>query len=504
MDKRISELCNMLPACPYQDGLIAGFKDRSVIEGFGKWVNNLEISDLENSNKWKENGFELVLCYLPDTQQTTVIRNVFRALHKGGTGVFLIPSKISAGYLEKIISAQENDTNQGSRKTLRSYGLTPSLEDIRLIVPLRNKACIAASLALYQPSLKKAKIRKHLAYILGRAGLSSLWIPYRLIISQNAHTVSLQGIPTLAKKHFGDHVEVALFTGTPGYLRKTTIQIMDQTGSILGYCKVSNNTQTKAVLQNEADMLDLLSRLSLGNALTPAKLFAGESHAGDFCLIQSTKKSYMSSAPLIPDDMHLDFLTRLIGQTRREGAFLESPGYCEVAERLTSVCGYADTGKYQELSKALEWASQVLSRNKITLFLAHRDFTPWNTFISKGQLFVFDWEFARSGWIPLADAFHFILQKGILVDRCQPDVLWEKLFSVTSREGRFIRQCAALIGASDETILALLAFYLCDIITMYLYHYGQDGHTPPDGETLIGSWVGLLQILHNKRGAYLS
>jgi hypothetical protein len=500
MDKRISELCNLLPADQYQNGLIAGFQDRSVIDGCGKWIDNIEISDLENSNKWKENGFDLVLCYLPNTQQTTVIRNVLRSLHKGGTAVFLTPSKISAGYLEKIISAQENDTDQGRRKYLRSYGLTPSLEDIRLIVPLRNKACTAASLALYQPSLKKAKMRKYLAYIIGRAGLSSLWIPYRLIISQNSHVGSQQGIPAHAKKIFGNHIDFALFTGTPGYLRKTTIQIMDHAGSILGYCKIGNNPQTKAVLQNEADMLDLLSRLSLGRALTPTKLFAGESHSGDFCLIQSTKKGHLSSAPLIPGDVHLDFLTRLMEQTGREGAFLESPCYREVAERLTSVYGYADTGKYQELSKALEWASQVLSRNKITLFLAHRDFTPWNTFISEGQLFVFDWEFARTGWIPLADAFHFILQKGIIVDRCLPDVLWQRLFSESSSYGRFIKQCSAVIGAAEETVLALLAFYLCDILTMYLYQYEQEGVVPPDGQRLIGSWTGLLNMINKRKG----
>lgn len=497
MDKRIAEICHLLPHSRYQKGVIAGFQDKQVIDGFRKWVENLRIDDVGKADKWEKDSFDLIITYFPGRLRSSIIKDTFSALRNGGTAAFLVRSRASASSVKNTILNQTD--SQGL--VLEVYGLTPSLEDVRLAVPLQNRACAAASLALYQPSLMKARIMKYAAYFLGRAGLSSLWAPCKLIIFQKGSAGSLNGLPLLTKKLFRQPVEYALFTGTPGYLRKSTVQIMDPTGAILGYCKIGDNPQTRDVLSNEAELLRFVNALSLGNAQAPEALFAGDTGAAAYLLIQSTRKGHLSAGPLIPDVRHLDLLTKLMGQTKCESAFRASACYREVNDRLSSVRGYAGEQHYQEIKDALEWSSHVLNRERIMLCLAHRDFTPWNTYVSDGKLFVFDWEFARPNWAPLTDAFHFILQKGILVDKAQPDTLWNRLMSESSKEGRFVRQCASTINASGDTLLVLLAFYLCDMTTMYLFHYGQEAETPPDGVRLISTWRKLLQMTQERRGA---
>jgi thymidylate kinase len=49
--------------------------------------------------------------------------------------------------------------------------------------------------------------------------------------------------------------------------------------------------------------------------------------------------------------------------------------------------------------------------------MSHGDFTPWNMYEKKGRLHIYDWELSRKD-IPLGfDAFHFIIQHGILASR---------------------------------------------------------------------------------------
>jgi len=480
--------------------MAAGFQDASVREGFKRYVQNLEFSDADYTTGWKHDAFDLVLCHIPMPPRSGLLEDVFLSLRKRGTCVFIAPARISSEYLEKRLLAQA----AGNTSTVKTYGLAPSLDEIRLMAPLMNNACATASLALYQPSLKTAKARKLVAYTLSRLGLAGIWTPYRIVVMDNGRDESKQGLRRLAEEHFGRAVEFALFTGTPGYLRKVTVQIMDTSGNILGYCKIGNSLQTKDVLQNEAAMLKLLSGLSLGRSMIPSLLFAGESHAGDFFLIQSARKGPLSSAPLTPGDIHVDFLTRLAEQTGREMEFLQSSCYREVAKRFTSVRAYADTDHYRRLGHVLTWLEKALSGKKMMLCVAHRDFTPWNTYISGGRLNVFDWEFSRRDWAPMTDAFHFIIQKGILVDRCLPDALWERLFSASSRDGRFIRQCAAATVVEKSDIPALFAFYLCDIVTMYLSHNGQERCVPPDGKILRETWMGLLGMVLSRSMADVS
>lgn len=489
MDERIVETMLLLPGNSFERGLVSGTSDKKVIESLEKRVGHIEMTDPRNLGNAKKGSFDVVLSFCDASSDAAQVRSALDAARPDGIVMVVMPS----GYfrfprISRVFSGS------------RVYGLSPSLDDLRLAVPVENRACAAASLALYQPSLKRARVRKVVAYYLARLGFAMVWARWLMFIWQKKESDTGKGLPSMLRERFGEDIELALFTGTPGYLRKSTLQIMDGSGDILGYCKVATNPQTKEVVDNEAQTLKLLLGVDLGAATVPELIFCGELPDATTVLIQSTRKKHLSSAPLVPETIHNDFLTRLFAETRTQQRFKESAAYREIADRLAAVEGFADRKLMRDLFSAFEWSARVLDDAKTPLCLAHRDFTPWNTFLAEDSLYVFDWEFARTAWIPLEDAFHFVLQKGILVEHAREDVLWQRLIEDTTQEGKFLRTHSMSIGIEGDVYYGYLAFYLVDIVTAYLLHYKDYGLTSKDGQELLNCWKAILARFVKTRG----
>lgn len=489
MDERLAETMLLLPENSFEKGLITGISDAKVIESLGERIRHIEMADAQGLGHVEKDSFDIVFSFFGATPDLRTVGRVLDAVRSGGTAIVVMPSGCSN--LSKISKAFPDS---------QVYGLSPSLEDLRLAVPLSSRVCTAASLALYQPSLAKARLRRAIAYCLARLGLVMVWARWLMLVWRKEAVDTGKGLPSAFRERFGEDVKLALFTGTPGYLRKPTIQIMDGYGAILGYCKVAGNPQTKAVVKNEARVLERLANFDLGTATVPKLIFSGAQPDGTIVLVQSTRKKHFSSAPLTPGDIHSDFLARIFAETRTLQKFKESSAYREVADRLPSVKEHMDEECARNLSAALEWTSEVVESEKVPLCLAHRDFTPWNTFLAGRNLYVFDWEFARFGWTPLVDAFHFVLQKGILVDHAEEDVLWRKVTEDREQEGRFLKKYAVSVGIEGAAYYGLLAFYLTDMVTTYLVHYREAGCDTMDGQELIRRWTGMLKRLMKARG----
>jgi len=479
----------LLPENSFEKGLIVGISDRRVIESLGKRIGHIETADTHGLANAKKSSFDVVFSFFKAVPDSRTARSILNAVRPGGTAIVVMPAGASS--LSKI------------SKTLpepQVYGLSPSLEDLRLVVPIGNGACTAASLALYQPSLTRAKMRKAVAYCLGRLGFATVWARWLMLVWGKERVDMGKGLPSVFRERFGKDVNLALFTGTPGYLRKPTMQIMDACGAVLGYCKIAGSPQTKAVVENEAHVLKHLVGVDLGAAIIPELIYCADQPDGTTVLVQSTRKKHFSSAPLTPTEIHGDFLGKLFAATRTQLGFKESPAYREVADRFPLVKRHADERLVRDLSVAFEWSSWVMEDAKVPLCLAHRDFTPWNTFLAEKHLYVFDWEFARMDWTPLADAFHFVLQKGILVDHAGVELLWQRVTGDREQEGRFLEKHAVSLHIEGEAYHSLLAFYLTDMVTTYLIHHGEDGYTPVDGQELIDCWMNMLTRLMKARG----
>jgi hypothetical protein len=373
-----------------------------------------------------------------------------------------------------------------------AFGIAPSIDDFRLMVPLSNHAVSSAALALYQPSLQMAKARKLLAYMLARAGMSRLWTPVVLFIAGKADAPGECDTLRIIKKISGAEVETALFTGTPGYLRKPTLQVMRKSGRILGFAKLAITKQTKELLENEYNTLLYVNKLDLGCAGVPGISYYGDCNEEIRMLFQSSDKTPLSSSYLKPTEKHFEFLARLHDQTGTKVEDQKEKYFCGIEGRIEALKGKIPHSLLFLLTDSLAIIGASLRNEKVRFGLAHRDFTPWNTYLSGKKIVIFDWEFAERAWPPLHDAMHFIIQKGILVDRAPAGKLLKRVLQADSVEGRFIESLRCCIGLAKACLSFLLLAYLLDMITAYSINNLACHSASNEDRLIMSTWQAML------------
>jgi len=275
------------------------------------------------------------------------------------------------------------------------YALTAARSNPRWwLLPLDSRRAAAAGLEMLQPVTTAATLAKTVARGLARFG------PHGLL---GGARFRLSGWPDLDGAFEGRIAHVAYFTGTHGPHRKTALQVMNVDGKILGYAKLSRADHVRPYLRNEAKMLARVAALGLKTAEAP-ELLATRDDGALTLLVTDSRKSREHSAPLVPGPEHIAFLRELHACTGRGGAFDALDTLSRRASDLAPLAG-------RDWSTRLARADTVLrpSADVIPVCLNHGDFTPWNSFLQGGRLYVFDWEYGNSTWPVGFDLVHFML-----------------------------------------------------------------------------------------------
>lgn len=364
-----------------------------------------------------------------------------------------------------------------SNPQIELLSVLPSIKNPRWIIPLKNKALFISSLALYQPSLLKAKLFKYLTILAVKGGLSNLAIKNRVYFQRNDESI---------KKIFKrDNLHYAFFTGTEGRHRKVTVQVMDEEGGILGYIKVSDNQDIDRLLKNEAEILGELLRLEIRTGLFPNVIYHG--HINDVnILVLDTLKSVHSKFSSNLSSAHISFLSEIFTKTAGSSKFKES-GF---AKRMKEKIARLETGRLKESYEAAsDFVEGKIGNMETLLGICHRDFTPWNTFFHNNKLYVFDWEYAEKEYPPLMDLFHFIIQDGILVRHLKPKDLLKRV----SKNQKMIDKYCDLIDIDKNLLNPLLLCYLLDI--SFLYIEREKGKIDSEIKKKIEIWGGMIDLL---------
>lgn len=268
------------------------------------------------------------------------------------------------------------------------------------LVPLGNGQVTASSFALFQPLLASARIMKLVVCMLSLMGLSWLWAKNKIYLSGASKLDAY--FPCLAEPAY------AYFTGTDSPHRKVAVQVMDSKGHIKGFAKLGSIPQVVSLLQNETAMLEKLRALQLKAVRIPQVLYSGPMGEG-YCLLTNTLKTPMTSSVTKFGRAHRDFLCELADATA-----LPPTTAAKVA------AGFERRIAHQEMQfdpiwrKRLQKAVETLAEDGqlvIPQCMNHGDFTPWNTFIADGRLYVFDWEYAEDSGFLGNDIIHFVINQ---------------------------------------------------------------------------------------------
>jgi len=396
----------------------------------------------------------------------------------------------------KVIKAKKRELAALGYNNITCYRLAPSRQEVRWIIPAGSPRVAAASLALYQPSLLTARLKKTVAKVLSRVGLAVLWAPDLAMVAVKGagNQASPQGLGAFLAKLLGRPVELALFTGTPGYIRKPTVQVMESSGRVLAYAKLAVNEQTKALLANEYVILKRLHELNPQHFSVPRILHYGEVGGRDLLVLESAKKA-SDRGPHTLGIEQSDFLAEIWQKTASTENFENTPAWREVKGRYDKLSPHLKADWRRRLSQGLKLL-ETRKRDLNIFVLAHRDFTPWNTYRQGNRLVVFDWEMAREPWPVFYDLFHFIIQPEALFNRTTGCKIFEKL---TGEPIQNALRCLRKFGIEAVPWELYLLFYLCDVSLFYHeMEYLEQGRGGEERPRMFNFWGEMLDLLLQK------
>lgn len=317
---------------------------------------------------------------------------------------------------------------------------------------------LRTALELYQPSGLKGKTLKCLFPLLHR-------VP-QVRRAARATTVNISLRPDIAEaaeKAFGQEITgFSIFGGTPSVHQKITLQLVSGT-RILGYCKLTDSPDIATLFHHEQTLLQTLHESGIEDV--PHCLKCGTLADGTHIFIQSTAKTRHSYSPARFMPVHEQFLQDMARRTKRTLQFEKSDLGHSLAWLRNNI-GNVPALYRRTISNSLDRSLAALSGKEVTYSAFHADFTPWNMFIEKGSLFVFDWEYGRMSYPPMLDRYHFHVQQSLHVAHLHPSRIMEAM----KRQAWF---------SHDD-----FSLYLLDMISRYLYR--------ENGQSLSGSLMSML------------
>lgn len=251
-------------------------------------------------------------------------------------------------------------------------------------------------LALYTPYSRAGRVAKvALEWGLRLPGVASL-LPGKVAVVPAPLTALLPFLQTTLGRH---DLLFSVACGTPGRHRKLTVQIVDPTGTALGFLKVPASPDAASRIRHEAWVLKSVGA-ELQDAVPRVLGFVevGETPA----LLTAPVPGRVGPAAM--SDYHIEFLKRLHGLHPRQE---DGDSVVDRAEQQAVRAACFDVGPWRD---GLRWARERLRGEPVITGWVHGDFAPWNTRVSAQGLMVIDWEAARENTPIVWDAMHFSVQ----------------------------------------------------------------------------------------------
>lgn len=297
---------------------------------------------------------------------------------------------------------------QGDKFRRQRFLSLPSIRNPRWLLPLDNPRLTSKAMDLYAPCTVRSIALRSGVQVMLKAGWKGS--------SRNRFCLpskSWESLRTLVAERTREKEPVFSFSfGRSPRFSKLSVQVMNANTAVLGYLKLPLNESAVDRLRSEASALNRLHAIPSLRASIPEVLFAGE-WDGTYILFESPVEG--KRAPARFTDLHRRFLELLAGvdQQNRDGCeFVE-----EIAQRWSKIEFLLDAGWRIWAERALNWATDALRGKTLACSLIHGDFAPWNSRLSRGSVFVFDWESATTG-VPVGwDYFHFHVQLTALLGR---------------------------------------------------------------------------------------
>lgn len=280
-------------------------------------------------------------------------------------------------------------------------------------------------------------------------------------------------LTTFTQKHF------ALFAGTMGPNRKLILFVNDH------FIKIGLNASSSESVNIECERFQNLSRgvfLDIPECRPISDGIVAYSDLG-----KNGKRSNIFSK------LHVASLAELYSQNPSVSMiFKESEIFQTSVNHLASKERIPNEYIPVNIIEKLRLLSENISQNRFTFHWTHRDFTPWNCYTSCEKIKLYDFELAHPQ-LPFGyDAFHFVLQQGVLVDH----FCWTQLKPLLKAAFEELKEVA---GTGQESFDEHLKAYLFINTAFHIDLYNRQDKWHEQIHWLLNTWNDALSdVLQNE------
>ncbi|MGH8071827.1 MAG: dTMP kinase, partial [Candidatus Entotheonellia bacterium] len=259
-----------------------------------------------------QNASEVLLDYL---HERYLKRRHLWFPNGGSEALNLLSSVLSAPEKVRLtLLTRPRESPETQWQTNRSFGWLALKDGRGFLIPLESHQIRVNALRLYNAQHLKAKVAKRLLTLGLKGGI------VRPLVRQ-VQVFIRRGIPEkerskiLLLEHLKDvlrcqDLTYAISLGTPSLHRKPVFQIMTYDGEVLGYAKVGRDDATNRLVQNEAQMLQVLAAAHL-RALTVPRVLHSDWWRDHFLCVLSAPEGVSDGARQMLRPLHLAALQEL-------------------------------------------------------------------------------------------------------------------------------------------------------------------------------------------------
>ena len=290
----------------------------------------------------------------------------------------------------------------------------------------------------------------------------------------------------------------SIFTGTIGDNRKAIVELHKNKKSFV-FIKIPITESSKELVKNEIETLNLLQSFEFNKMIVPKLLDRNENSISELENIKP--KRYKQNTEL--NSLHIDALNELYANTYKSLAWKELGGLQFAKDNIESLIKKDGIGNtlFEREARVLSQKNLLLiefieeSDKFVTTSISHGDFTPWNMYLSKEKLHLFDWELSENEMPLMYDLFHYVFQANIMIRHRSYQEIHDALQNVLK-----MKNIQLMLKKYDIDFNKNYTFYLVYTISYYLNKYANQNKLHDQVFWMLKVWDAAISDLLNKKG----
>lgn len=392
--------------------------------------------------------------------------------------VVILLSKPNSSFPFKHCIDFTNHSFTNSRTVVYQYFNNPN-GTMRWVYPKTLK--YPSFLTLYNASGMKSKLIRLAFANAFRFGLKSKLSSGNFQLVTNGENA----VETLVKEANGD--SYSIFTGTVGENRKAIIEV-NQNRKTTDFIKVPLGDKSAKLVEQEKSQLEKFNQLNFQKSVIPIVTASKNPKVAIISNVQPNE-SFATLNELT--DVHLNVLGEWYDKTKSVKTIGELVEYQQIQHHLSELekdsqpVNDLKPETVKSLLKGLKkFQSTIDESQKITVGLAHFDFTPWNMYVTKNRLHIYDWELSKTDLPLLYDAFHFIFQSSILIKRSTFEEIQTQINEL--KNSNLVKNLNQDANFDFDTHYR---FYILSVASYYLKLYIKQSPLHMQAHWLVDTWL---------------